>query len=79
MAAQTKAERTAANRLAHYQDRQAERAARGARGLTESWMEECRAIAVRYEQAARAAGKDPDAAWHDLSRTLSVWADRYSE
>ncbi|MGA5578419.1 hypothetical protein ACPCK9_26795 [Streptomyces koyangensis] len=82
MAAQTKAERQAANRMAHFQERQAERAARGARGLTESWMDRCRSIAGRYEQAARAAGKDPgeaDAAWNDLSRTLAVWAERYSE
>lgn len=77
MAAQTKAERSAANRLAHFERRQAERAARGPRGLTESWIERARAVAAARERAAREAGGDPDAAWNDLSLTVSNWVSRY--
>ncbi|MEW1926370.1 hypothetical protein [Streptomyces sp. NPDC088360] len=79
MAAQTKEERQAANRLAHFQQREAERAARGPRGLAESWIERARAIAATRERAARAAGKDPAAAWNDLARTVSTWVSRYEE
>lgn len=71
MAAQTKAERTAANRLAHFEQRQAERAARGPRGLAESWMERARAVAAGREKAGDAE------AWNDLSRTISHWVSRY--
>ncbi|MFD9453424.1 hypothetical protein ACFWBC_10080 [Streptomyces sp. NPDC059985] len=61
----------AANRLAHFEKRQAERAARGPRGLAESWMERARAIA-----AAREASGDSEA-WNDLSRTIATWVSRY--
>ncbi|PBC72394.1 hypothetical protein BX261_7268 [Streptomyces sp. 2321.6] len=78
MAAQTKAERTAANRMAHFEKREAERRSRGPRGLAESWMERARAIAAAHETAARAAGgEDPAAAWNDLARTISTWVSRY--
>jgi hypothetical protein len=71
VAAQTKAERTAANRLAHFERRQAERAARGPRGLAESWIERARAIA-----AGREKNGDSEA-WNDLARTISTWVSRY--
>ena len=71
MAAQTKAERQAANRRAHFEQRQAERAARGPRGLAESWMERARAIA-----ATREKNGDEDV-WNDLARTVSTWVSRY--
>jgi hypothetical protein len=77
VAAQTKAERRAANRLAHFEKRQKERAARGPRGLAESWIERARAIAADHEAAARAAGQDPAAVWNDLARTVSTWVSRY--
>ncbi|MGW3200090.1 hypothetical protein ACWDBD_37100 [Streptomyces sp. NPDC001118] len=77
MAVPTKAERTAANRLAHFEKRQAERAARGPRGLAESWIERARAVAVRREEATRAAGEDPEAVWNDLARTIANWVSRY--
>ncbi|MEV8347144.1 hypothetical protein [Streptomyces niveus] len=71
MAAQTKAERQTANRLAHFQKRQAERADRGPRGLAESWMERARAIAATRE-------KDGDEeVWNDLSRSIAAWVARY--
>lgn len=71
MAAQTKAERQAANRLAHFEKRQKERAARGPRGLAESWIERARAVAAKRE-------KDGDGeAWNDLARTVSAWVSRY--
>jgi hypothetical protein len=71
VAAQTKAERRAANQLAHFQKRQEERAARGPRGLAESWMERARAVAAKRE-------KDGDSeAWNDLARTISTWVSRY--
>jgi hypothetical protein len=73
MAAQTKAERRAANRLAHFEQRQAERAARGPRGLAESWMERARAIAATREKSG-----DEDV-WNDLSRTISTWVSRYEQ
>ncbi|MFD4764267.1 hypothetical protein ACFWOJ_37265 [Streptomyces sp. NPDC058439] len=79
MAVQTKAERQAANRLAHFEKRQAERAARGPRGLAESWMERARALAATQEKAAREAGKDPEAVWNDLSRTIANWVARYEQ
>ncbi|WP_330335777.1 hypothetical protein OHS33_39280 (plasmid) [Streptomyces sp. NBC_00536] len=71
MGAQTKAERTAANRLAHFEKRQADRATRGPRGLAESWMERARAVA-----SAREANGDPEA-WNDLARTIATWVSRY--
>jgi hypothetical protein len=71
MSAQTKAELTAANRLAHFEKRQKERAARGPRGLAESWIERARAIASAREEAG-----DPEA-WNDLARTVSNWVSRY--
>lgn len=71
MAAQTKAERQRANRLAHFEKRQAERAKRGPRGLAESWLERARAIAAEREEAG-----DPEA-WNDLARTVSTWVSRY--
>ncbi|MFE7365920.1 hypothetical protein [[Kitasatospora] papulosa] len=73
MAAQTKAERQAANRLAHFQKRQAERAARGPRGLAESWMERARAIAATREKSG------DEEAWNDLSRTIANWVARYEQ
>ncbi|MFK0203473.1 hypothetical protein [Streptomyces lavendulae] len=73
MAAQTKAERIAANRLAHFERRQAERASRGPRGLAESWIERARAIAANREKHG-----DPEA-WNDLARTISVWVSRYEQ
>lgn len=79
MTAQTKAQRTAANRLAHFEKRQAERAARGPRGLAESWIERARAIAAAREAAAREAGEDPEVVWNDLARTVSTWVGRYEE
>lgn len=79
MAAQTKAERTAANRLAFFEQRQAERAGRGPRGLAESWWERARVVAVEREAAARAAGEDPAAAWNDLAQTIAVWVSRYEQ
>lgn len=80
MAAQSKAERRAANRAAHFERRQAERASRGSRGLAEGWIEHARAVAAQRETAARRAGEqDPDAVWHDLARTVSTWVSRYSE
>ncbi|MFJ2589737.1 hypothetical protein [Streptomyces sp. NPDC087538] len=75
----TKAERRAANQLAHFQQRQEARAARGPRGLAESWMERARAVAVAREAAARAAGEDPETVWNDLARTVSTWVSRYEE
>jgi hypothetical protein len=71
VAVPTKAERTAANRLAHFEKRQAERAARGPRGLAESWMERARAVAANREKAGDAE------AWNDLARTISTWVSRY--
>ncbi|MFH8520250.1 hypothetical protein ACH4CE_35305 [Streptomyces gelaticus] len=79
MAVQPKAERQAANRLAHFEKRQAERAARGPRGLAESWMERARAVAAKREAAARAAGEDPETVWNDLALTVSTWVTRYEE
>ncbi|MCQ1582308.1 hypothetical protein ACFC36_35885 [Streptomyces rubiginosohelvolus] len=73
MAAQTKAERRAANQRAHFEQRQAERAARGPRGLAESWMERARAIA-----ATRETNGDEDV-WNDLARTMSTWVSRYEQ
>ncbi|MFD8822108.1 hypothetical protein ACFV1C_07090 [Streptomyces sp. NPDC059605] len=73
MAAQTKAERQAANRRAHFEKRQTERAGRGPRGLAESWMERARAVA-----ATREKGGDEEV-WNDLSRTISVWVSRYEQ
>lgn len=73
MAVQTKAERQAANRLAHFEKRQAERAARGPRGLAESWMERARAVA-----ATREKGGDEDV-WNDLSRSIAKWVARYEQ
>ncbi|MFI8944782.1 hypothetical protein [Streptomyces syringium] len=73
MPAQTKAERTAINRLEHFKKRQEERAARGPRGLAESWIERARAIAVGREEAG-----DPEV-WNDLARTMSIWVSRYEE
>ncbi|MCS0606039.1 hypothetical protein NX794_33245 [Streptomyces sp. LP11] len=71
MAAQTKAERRAANQLDHFEKRQTERAQRGPRGLAESWMERARAVAAERE-------KNGDAeAWNDLARTISTWVSRY--
>jgi hypothetical protein len=74
---QTKAERQAANRLAHFERRQKEREARGPRGLAESWIERARAIAADRETAASQAGDDPAAAWNDLALTVSNWVARY--
>ncbi|MYW34456.1 hypothetical protein [Streptomyces sp. SID2119] len=73
MAAQTKAERRAANQRAHFEQRQAERAARGPRGLAESWMERARAIA-----ATRETNGDEDV-WNDLARTMATWVSRYEK
>ncbi|MFF9483004.1 hypothetical protein [Streptomyces sp. NPDC014733] len=73
MAAQTKAERQAANRRAHFEKRQAERAARGPRGLAESWMERARAVAATREKSG------DDEVWNDLARTISVWVSRYEQ
>ncbi|MFK0231405.1 hypothetical protein ACIQUL_37195 [Streptomyces sp. NPDC090303] len=73
MAAQTKAERQAANRRAHFEQRQAERAARGPRGLAESWMERARAVAATREKAG-----DEDV-WNDLSRSIANWVSRYEQ
>ncbi|MDH6545891.1 hypothetical protein [Streptomyces sp. SPB4] len=73
MAAQSKAERTAANRLAHFERRQAERASRGPRGLAESWIERARAIAADREKNG-----DPEA-WNDFARTVAVWVSRYEQ
>lgn len=73
MAAQTKAERQAANRLAHFERRQAERAARGPRGLAESWMERARAVAATREKAG------DEEVWNDLSRSLAKWVSRYEQ
>ncbi|MEU9535879.1 hypothetical protein AB0D00_26670 [Streptomyces sp. NPDC048213] len=71
MAVQTKAERRALNQRAHFEQRQAERAARGPRGLAESWIERARAIAATRE-------KDGDEdVWNDLARTVSTWVSRY--
>ncbi|MFI5621490.1 hypothetical protein [Streptomyces sp. NPDC051567] len=71
MAAQTKAERTALNRRAHFERRQAEAAGRGQRGLAELWMERARAVA-----AARERGGDNEA-WSDLARSMAAWVARY--
>ncbi|MFE7427470.1 hypothetical protein [Streptomyces sp. NPDC057545] len=79
MAVQTKAERRAANQLAFFEKRQAERAGRGPRGLAESWIERARAVAVAREAEARAAGEDPEAVWNDLAHTVSVWVSRYEQ
>ncbi|MDT0412742.1 MULTISPECIES: hypothetical protein [Streptomyces] len=73
MEAQSKAERRAINRRRHFEKRAAERGARGARGLAESWMEQARAVAAERER-----GGDPEA-WNDLARTLSQWVDRYQQ
>ncbi|MFJ6889840.1 hypothetical protein ACIQRC_34040 [Streptomyces californicus] len=73
MAVQTKAERRAANRREHFERRQAERAARGPRGLAESWMERARAIA-----ATRETNGDEDV-WNDLARTIATWVSRYEQ
>ncbi|MFJ5820125.1 hypothetical protein ACIQGT_40500 [Streptomyces sp. NPDC093108] len=73
MAAQTKAERQAANRRAHFEKRQAERAERGPRGLAESWMERARAVA-----ATREKGGDEEV-WNDLSRAMANWVSRYEQ
>ncbi|MEW2312408.1 hypothetical protein AB0918_27880 [Streptomyces sp. NPDC006864] len=73
MAAQTKAERRAENQRAHFEQRQAERAARGPRGLAESWMERARAIA-----ATRETNGDEDV-WNDLARTMATWVSRYEQ
>ncbi|QUI36326.1 hypothetical protein H9W91_35795 (plasmid) [Streptomyces alfalfae] len=73
MEAQTKAQRRALNQRAHFEQRQAERAARGPRGLAESWMERARAIA-----ATREKGGDEDV-WNDLSRTIATWVSRYEQ
>ncbi|MEU6965067.1 hypothetical protein [Streptomyces chrestomyceticus] len=71
MAAQTKAERAALNRLAHFEKREAEREKRGPRGRAESWAERARSIAAQRERAG-----DPEA-WNDLARTLATWCSRY--
>ncbi|TSB32376.1 hypothetical protein [Streptomyces benahoarensis] len=73
MAAQTKAERQAANRRAHFEKRQAERAGRGPRGLAESWMERARAVAATREKSG------DEEVWNDLARTISVWVSRYEQ
>ncbi|KUJ66551.1 MULTISPECIES: hypothetical protein [Streptomyces] len=73
MAAQTKAERQAANRRAHFEKRQAERAGRGPRGLAESWMERARSVAATREE-----GGDEEV-WNDLSRTIANWVARYEQ
>ncbi|MGW2181247.1 hypothetical protein ACWCXX_24740 [Streptomyces sp. NPDC001732] len=79
MAVQSKAERRALNQRAHFEKQQTARAARGPRGLAESWMERARAVAAAREAADRAAGRDPATVWDDLSRTLANWVDRYSQ
>ncbi|PJE97151.1 hypothetical protein CUT44_14320 [Streptomyces carminius] len=71
MAAQTKAERRAANRLAHFEERQKERAKRGPRGLAESWIERARAVAADRERNGDLE------AWNDLSRAVAAWVGRY--
>ncbi|MFE7113107.1 hypothetical protein ACFU98_42545 [Streptomyces sp. NPDC057575] len=73
MAAQTKAERQAANRLAHFERRQAERAERGPRGLAESWMERARAVAATREKSG------DEEVWNDLSRSIAAWVSRYEQ
>ncbi|MET9209643.1 hypothetical protein ABZW38_31475 [Streptomyces bacillaris] len=73
MAVQTKAERRALNQRVHFELRQAERAARGPRGLAESWMERARAIATNRERNG-----DEDV-WNDLARTIATWVSRYEQ
>lgn len=74
------AERRRANRLHHLQQRQAQQAARGAKGVASSWWDHARALAAEQEKQARQeTGCDPDAAWNDLARALENWCSRYAQ
>lgn len=69
----TPAERTAANRRRHHEERQASQTARGPRGVAASWWDHVRAVAAAQERAGH-----PEA-WDDLILTLENWAARYSQ
>ncbi|MFI9206410.1 hypothetical protein [Streptomyces sp. NPDC053048] len=66
-------EARAENRLRHAQQRQAEQAARGPKGVAAAWWDTARSICVK-----RAAAGDEEA-WHELTRFLQNFCARYPQ